>query len=171
MLIKKYTLDIDAGRKDVQARYEWQINKLKGIKAETIVDIGHRNPFSELMQDVLKIPVLNTSGDLDADYKICGKIKEPAVFVISSVIYHLFNPLNVLKGDKIIIFDVLRPLWNEHNFHEIDKKRMLILLERAGYRCTKIETERIKNFKPKFGWRWIVRYLFDKRIVYFCEAL
>lgn len=174
-MIKQYTKDINPSRKDVQDRYKWQIEILKEIDVDTIIDAGHRNPFSELMEKELGVKVINTSGDLDHIYTLTDKPTGKTVCVISSVIYHLFNPISLLermRNDRInlIIFDVIRPFWNEHNFHEIDTSRMLKLLERTGYKCTEIRTERIKNFKPNFGWKWIIRYLCDKRIVYFCEV-
>jgi len=162
----------------------WMLNKrtiryLTGkIKPNsTILDIGQASPLTELLGRVFRsCKIYNTAGDLDGDFIILTHPYD--VVIYSHTIEHQFNPLNTLlkikdhltPNAKVFIFLPDRPkfLWTDGHYHEIDKYRMKLLLERAGYKIVSYERE--KTRRPFFdyfnGIRPVLRFFLEHIATY-----
>lgn len=128
-------------------RYQLTIEFLKKhvAKSESILDLGVKNPLSELMmQEGFK--VTNTSGqDLDEDQNVI-KISNAQVVTAFEILEHLLSPYQVLKSiqaKKIVVSVPLRlwfskayksntDKWDRH-FHEFEDWQLDWLLEKTGW--------------------------------------
>ncbi len=112
----------------------------------TILDLGVRNPFSEIMEKA-GYTVANTSGeDLDLDTRMVSGT-EAEVVTAFEIFEHLIAPFNVLKemkSKKLVASIPLRlwfspayrsrtDLWDRH-FHEFEDWQFDWLLEKAGWK-------------------------------------
>lgn len=139
-----------------------------------ILDVGQYSPMSELMDNELKSPVYNTSGDLDEQFYYYPINYDYIVY--SHTIEHQFNPLytlSVLKGIDFKLMFIFLPsrgklLWSKEHFHEIDNYRMKLLLERAGYDIVKVI--RLKHNRKWYtyltGVRMFLRLFFEYNVCY-----
>jgi len=150
-------------------RYQLTLNFLKKVLpySATILDLGVRNPFSEIMEQNGYI-VINTEGeDLDLLPEIVKKHKVDAVTAFE-IFEHLIAPFNVLKeiqSSKIITTIPLNlwfakayksktDMWDRH-YHEFEDWQFDWLLEKSGW---KIEaTEKLTSPINKIGFRPILR--------------
>lgn len=150
-------------------RYQLTLNFLKKVlpNSATILDLGVRNPFSEIMEQNGYI-VINTEGeDLDLLPEIVKKHKVDAVTAFE-IFEHLIAPFNVLKeiqSSKIITTIPLNlwfakayksktDMWDRH-YHEFEDWQFDWLLEKSGW---KIEaTEKWTSPINKIGFRPILR--------------
>lgn len=148
----------------------------------TVIDMGQRSPMTDLIERKLWVKITNTRGDLDSGFQY--EDTTPAdVVIYSHTIEHQFNPLYTLMRIK----EVLKPygtlyimvpsrgklLWTRNHYHEIDKYRMGLLLERAGYKIEK--HERVKHWRGFWdyftGARMILRAIFEYSACYTCKMI
>lgn len=133
----------------------------------TVLDLGVRNPFSEIMEEY-GYTVYNTNGeDLDFLPEIVKDFKVDAVTSFE-IFEHLLSPFNVLRAiecDKIITTIPLKlwfasayrsktDMWDRH-YHEFEDWQFDWLLEKSGWDIKK--TEKWVNPVNKIGVRPILR--------------
>jgi hypothetical protein len=133
----------------------------------TILDLGVRNPFSEIMEEC-GYKVINTNGeDLDVFPEIAKKYKTDAVTAFE-IFKHLIAPFNVLrefKATKIVTTIPLNlwfssayrsktDMWDKH-YHEFEDWQFDWLLEKAGWQIK--ESEKWASPINKIGFRPILR--------------
>jgi SAM-dependent methyltransferase len=117
-----------------------------------MLDIGRESPLTRRIKEKFQyLRIENTYGDLDV-IPLGGAIKYDYI-LFSHTIEHLFNPLHALlqirkvmhKASKMFIILPNKPkfLWWEGHYHEIDRYRMGLLLQRAGYRIISYERHRL----------------------------
>lgn len=175
--------------------YEVQMNRqvlvahrktVKYLKGKLLIgsvglDVGERNPLTDMIEKECLVHLVNTSGDLDTNFKIpINNIYDFVIF--SHVIEHLFNPLYtllrlkevMLPGAKMYISLPRRTkvLWCRGHFHEIDDYRMRKLLQRSGFKITdktfhKVWRHWIHYFK---GIRPLLRLFFEFYVTYEIET-
>ncbi len=150
-------------------RYQHTLRFLQDVlpAPATILDMGVRNPFSEIMEQN-GYTVFNTEGeDLDVLPEIVKKHKVDAVTAFE-ILEHLVAPLLVLQAietTKLIVTVPLNlwfakayrsktDLWDRH-YHEFEDWQFDWLLEKAGWSIQKKEkwTSPIR----KIGFRPILR--------------
>ena len=130
-----------------EKRYRLTLEFLKKHLPENtdILDLGVRNPFSEIMEEA-GYRVANTEGeDLDLDLERVRNTKAEAVTAFE-ILEHLVAPYNVVKAipcDKLLASIPLRlwfapayqsktDPWDRH-FHEFEDWQFDWLLEKAGW--------------------------------------
>lgn len=169
--------------RQAQNHYRETLKYLQGkLSPEmVIIDMGQRSPMTDLIEKEFGVKVSNTIGDLDEHFNV-DKAYIPADIVIySHTIEHQFNPLFTLQSIK----DFLKPegtlyimvpsrgklLWTRNHFHEIDRYRMGLLLDRAGFEIVKYE--RVKHWRGFWdyftGARMILRAIFEYSACYTCR--
>jgi len=156
-------------RKLPSKRYNHTLSFLKSVlpAPATILDLGVRNPFSEIMEQN-GYKVFNTSGeDLDLVPEIVNKYNIDAITAFE-IFEHLVAPFNVLNEIKCkkIIATVPLNLWfakayrsktdmRDRHYHEFEDWQFDWLLEKSGWDIKKKE----KWTSPinKIGFRPILR--------------
>lgn len=150
-------------------RYNKTLDLLKRVipAPATILDLGVRNPFSEIMEEH-GYTVLNTNGeDLDLLPEIVKNYKIDAVTSFE-IFEHLIAPFNVLRAiecDKILTTVPLKlwfssayrsktDMWDRH-YHEFEDWQFDWLLEKSGWNIK--QTEKWINPIHKIGIRPILR--------------
>jgi len=150
-------------------RYQHTLNFLKSVlpAPATILDLGVRNTFSEIMEQN-GYTVYNTTGeDLDLVPEIVKKYKVDAVTAFE-IFEHLISPFNVLytiEAPKIITTIPLNlwfakayrsktDAWDRH-YHEFEDWQFDWLLEKSGWNIKK--TEKWTSPINKIGFRPILR--------------
>ena len=150
-------------------RYQHTLRFLQQVMPApaTILDLGIRNPFSEIMEEN-GYTVLNTQGeDLDIVLEIVNKHKVDAVTAFE-IFEHLIAPFNVLReieATKIITTIPLRlwfakayrsktDMWDRH-YHEFEDWQFDWLLEKAGWKIE--QKEKWTSPTNKIGFRPILR--------------
>ena len=133
----------------------------------TILDLGIRNPFSEIMEEN-GYEVYNTNGeDLDLLPEIVREYKVDAITAFE-IFEHLVAPFNILKEintPKIITTVPLKlwfasayrsdtDMWDRH-YHEFEDWQYDWLLEKSGWEI--IDTEKWTSPVNKIGVRPILR--------------
>jgi len=139
------------------------------IPAEShILDLGVKNPFSEIMQKE-GFHVENTKGeDLDEDFSVVEN-SDADVVTAFEIFEHLVSPYNVLKAinAKHLVASVPLNLWFakayksnsdqwDRHYHEFEDWQFDWLLEKAGWQIEK--TVKFTNPVNKIGFRPILRY-------------
>jgi hypothetical protein len=157
-----------------QKRYKITIDFLKKHVplSESILDLGVKNPLSELMiQEGYKVE--NTKGeDLDEDQAV---LKNSGATVVTAfeILEHLLSPYQVLKSiqsEKLFVSVPLRlwfskayrnktDLWDRH-YHEFEDWQLDWLLEKTGW--TIIDRKKWAHPVKRIGLRPILR-LFTPR--------
>ncbi|RRO16401.1 methyltransferase [Flavobacteriaceae bacterium 14752] len=133
-----------------------------------ILDLGVKNPFSEIMQkDGYKVE--NTTGeDLDEDFLVV-KQSNAEVVTAFEIFEHLVSPYNILKTIKAKHLVASVPLnlwfakayrsktdkWDRH-YHEFEDWQFDWLLEKAGWQIQ--QRAKFTNPVNKIGFRPILRY-------------
>lgn len=128
-------------------RYRETINFLDQVAPApaTILDLGVRNPFSEIME-TKGYRVINTHGeDLDLD-TTAVKTTSAEVVTAFEIFEHLLAPFNVLRDIKAgkLVASVPLKLWFspayrsktdqwDRHFHEFEDWQFDWLLEKAGW--------------------------------------
>ncbi len=135
--------------------------------SESILDLGVKNPFSEIMISE-GYNVANTKGeDLDEDRSIIEKSSADVVTALE-IFEHLLSPYEVLKSikaDKLIISVPLR-LWfstayrsktdmRDRHYHEFEDWQLDWLLEKTGW--TIKDRKKWTNPVKKIGIRPLLR--------------
>ena len=152
-----------------QRRYNLTLRFLQKVlpAPATILDLGVKNPFSEIMEQN-GYTVFNTSGeDLDILPEIVKKYNVDAVTAFE-IFEHLIAPFNVLskiKSTKLIASVPLNlwfakayrsktDLWERH-YHEFEDWQFDWLLEKSSWKI--IETQKWTSPIKKIGFRPILR--------------
>ena len=150
-------------------RYEHTLAFLQKVlpSPATILDLGVRNPFSEIMEQN-GYTVINTEGeDLDLLPEIVKKHKVDAVTAFE-IFEHLLAPFNVLKQIETTKLITTIPLnlwfakayksktdmWDRH-YHEFEDWQFDWLLEKTGWQIQ--EREKWTSPITKVGFRPILR--------------
>jgi SAM-dependent methyltransferase len=135
------------------------------------LDIGERNPLTEILENYYAIKIENTNVDLDVE-KLSGKYDTIFCF---EVIEHLYNPLHLLleihkilndKGQLYLSTPKGKPhfLWFKHHFHEIYEPELRSLFIRAGFTISRLKYFRvIPIWKGFAGFRPFIRMLFQRK--------
>lgn len=144
-----------------------------------VLDLGVKNPFSEIMEDN-NYMVTNTGGeDLDL---ITDAVKTNEFDVVTAfeIFEHLVAPYNILrdiKAQKLVATVPLR-LWfspayqnqadpRDRHFHEFEDWQFDWLLEKAGW--TIIKREKWTNPVNKIGIRPLLRKITPRYYAIFAE--
>jgi hypothetical protein len=144
-----------------------------------ILDLGVKNPFSEIMEEQ-GYDVTNTLGeDLDLDQKAVQK-EGFEVVTAFEIFEHLLAPFNVLqeiKADKLVASVPLRlwfssayrsktDMWDRH-YHEFEDWQFDWLLEKSGWEIKK----RHKWTHPvkKLGFRPLLRFFVPRYYIVYAE--
>ncbi len=155
-------------------RYRITLDFLKKhiAKDATILDLGVKNPFSEIMK-AEGYHIENTIGeDLDIDFKsVMGSNAE--VVTAFEIFEHLIAPFNVLKeirADKLVASIPMRlwfasayrsktDPWDRH-YHEFEDWQFDWLLEKAGWKI--VDSVKWTNPTKKIGFRPLLRYFTNR---------
>ncbi len=145
----------------------------------TILDLGVKNPFTEIMKNA-GYQVNNTKGeDLDIDFS--GVQNTNAKVVTAFEIFeHLVAPFNVLKEIKANHLVASIPLnlwfakayksktdqWDRH-YHEFEDWQFDWLLEKAGWKIK--ASEKWTNPVNKFGIRPLLRKFTPRYYIVYAE--
>lgn len=149
--------------------------------SESILDLGVRNPFSEIMISE-GYAIENTTGeDLDEDR---SAIKNSSAKVVTAfeIFEHLLSPYEVLKSikaDKLVISVPLRlwfasayrsktDKWDRH-YHEFEDWQLDWLLEKTGWSIK--DREKWTNPVKKIGIRPILRRFTDRYYIVYAERV
>jgi len=150
-------------------RYKQTLEFLKKVlpAPATVLDLGVRNPFSEIMEKN-GYTVYNTTGeDLDLLPEVVKNFEVDAVTSFE-IFEHLISPFNVLREiecDKLITTVPLRlwfstayrsktDMWDRH-YHEFEDWQFDWLLEKSGWNI--LERKKWTNPVKKIGFRPILR--------------
>ena len=152
-----------------QKRYNHTIEFLQSVlpAPAKILDLGIRNPFSEIMEQH-GYTVYNTEGeDLDMLPKIVKKYDVDAVTAFE-IFEHLLAPFNVLRTieSKKLIATIPLDLWFakayrsktdkwDRHYHEFEDWQFDWLLEKSGWNIK--ETQKWTSPINKIGFRPILR--------------
>jgi hypothetical protein len=148
---------------------------------ESILDLGVKNPFSEIMVSE-GYSVENTKGeDLDEDK---STIINSAADVVTAfeIFEHLLSPYEVLKSikaDKLVISVPLR-LWfakayrsktdaRDRHFHEFENWQLDWLLEKTGWHIK--DRQKWTNPIKKIGIRPILRQFTPRYYIIYAERV
>ena len=149
--------------------------------SETILDLGVKNPFSEIMISE-GYTVENTKGeDLDEDR---SKIENSSADVVTAfeIFEHLLSPYEVLKSikaEKLIISVPLRlwfasayrsktDKWDRH-YHEFEDWQLDWLLEKTGWKI--IDRQQWTNPVKKLGIRPLLRHFTNRYYIVYAERI
>jgi len=150
-------------------RYQNTLNFLKSVlpAPATILDLGVRNPFTEIMEQN-GYTVYNTSGeDLDELPEIVKNYNVDAVTAFE-IFEHLLSPYAVLKAieAKKLIITIPLNLWfakayrsktdlRDRHYHEFEDWQFDWLIEKTGWEIKK--KEKWASPVNKLGFRPILR--------------
>jgi len=148
-------------------------------KSEKILDLGIKNPLSELLKSN-GFSVTNTNGeDLDFDYS-CVQNSSAEVVTAFEILEHLVAPFMVLKEIKAkkLIASVPLNLWfssayrsktdpRDRHFHEFEDWQFNWLLEKAGWQIK--AKKKWTNPTKKIGIRPIFRYFTPRYYIIYAE--
>jgi len=150
-------------------RYQLTLAFLKKYIATdlSILDLGIRNPFTEVMEANGYV-VENTKGeDLDFDQSRIQK-SQASVFTAFEIFEHLLNPFAVLQAipAKHLVLSVPLKLWFapayksktdmwDRHYHEFEDWQLDWLLEKTGWKI--VSSKKWTNPNGKIGIRPILR--------------
>ncbi|WP_299097622.1 methyltransferase [Winogradskyella sp.] len=149
--------------------------------SETILDLGVKNPFSEVMLSE-GYTVENTKGeDLDEDR---STIENSSADVVTAfeIFEHLLSPYEVLKSiktEKLVISVPLRlwfasayrsktDKWDRH-YHEFEDWQLDWLLEKTGWKI--IDRQQWTNPVKKIGIRPLLRHFTNRYYIIYAERI
>ncbi len=149
--------------------------------SESILDLGVKNPFSELMISE-GYTVKNTTGeDLDEDQ---SSIKNSSAKVVTAfeIFEHLLSPYEVLKSvkaDKLVISIPLK-LWfasayrsktdmRDRHYHEFEDWQLDWLLEKTGWIIK--DSQKWTNPVNKIGIRPLLRQFTPRYYIVYAERV
>ncbi len=152
----------------------------KHIPKETeILDLGVKNPFSEIMMKAGYL-VENTAGeDLDLDFSLV-KHSDAEVVTAFEIFEHLLAPFNVLraiKANKLVASVPLRlwfasayrnqqDPWDRH-YHEFEAWQFNWLLDKAGWEIK--DSSKWTNPVRSFGFRPLLRRFTPRYYIVYAE--
>ncbi|MBC3847582.1 methyltransferase [Winogradskyella echinorum] len=148
---------------------------------ESILDLGVKNPFSDIMISE-GYSVENTTGeDLDEDH---STIKNSSAEVITAfeIFEHLLSPYEVLKSikaEKLVISIPMRlwfasayrsktDKWDRH-YHEFEDWQLDWLLEKTGWQI--MDRQKWTNPVKKFGIRPLLRQFTPRYYIVYAERV
>ena len=148
-------------------------------KGSSILDLGVKNPLSQLMEQQ-GYNVKNTSGeDLDEDKSalIQSKAEVVTAFEILEHLLSSYELLKSIKAEKIVVSVPLRlwfspayrskkDLWDRH-YHEFEDWQLDWLLEKTGWKI--IARDQWTNPNRGFGIRTILRYITPRYYIVFAK--
>jgi hypothetical protein len=149
--------------------------------SESILDLGVKNPFSEiLIQNGYK--VTNTTGE-DLDLDVSSILNSDADVVTALEIFeHLLSPFTVLKSIKAtkLVASVPLKLWfssayrsktdmRDRHYHEFEDWQFDWLLEKTGWKI--IAKEKWTNPTKKMGIRPLLRWFTPRYYIIFAERV
>lgn len=150
-------------------------------KTSKILDLGVKNPFTELMLE-RGYTVKNTKGeDLDLDTSTIEQSNADVVTAFE-ICEHLLSPFTVLKSikaNKLVASIPLKlwfssayrsktDLWDRH-YHEFEDWQFDWLLEKAGWKI--MATEKWTNPTKKIGIRPILRWFTPRYYIVYAERV
>ena len=150
-------------------------------KSEKILDLGVKNPFSDIMTNQ-GYRVDNTKGeDLDFDTSILQQSNADVVTAFE-IFEHLLSPFTVLqniKAKKLVASVPLRlwfssayrsktDLWDRH-YHEFEDWQFDWLLEKAGWKI--IKRKKWTNPTKKIGFRPFLRRFTPRYYIVYAERI
>ena len=162
-------------------RYKETIQFLNNVAPAParILDLGVRNPFSEIMEEH-GYEVANTTGeDLDLNQKAVQK-GDFEVVTAFEIFEHLLAPFNVLqeiKADKLVASVPLRlwfssayrsktDKWDRH-YHEFEDWQFDWLLEKSGWEIKR--RHKWTNPVNKLGFRPLLRFFVPRYYIVYAE--
>lgn len=148
-------------------------------KSDKILDLGIKNPLSELLKSS-GFSVSNTNGeDLDLDFS-CVQNSSAEVVTAFEILEHLVSPFTILKEIKAkkLIASVPLNLWFsgayrsktdpwDRHFHEFEDWQFDWLLEKAGWKI--MTRKKWTNPNKKIGIRPIFRYFTRRYYIIYAE--
>ena len=150
-------------------------------QTELILDLGVKNPFSEIMEE-RGYTVENTKGeDLDLD---TSTIEKSAAEVITAfeIFEHLLSPFTVLQSIKAkkLVASVPLKLWfssayrsktdlRDRHYHEFEDWQFDWLLEKSGWKI--LAREKWTNPTKKIGIRPILRWFTPRYYIIYAERV
>ena len=164
-------------------RFKHTIQFLKNhvSNTETILDLGVKNPFSEIMKQQ-GFSVENTTGeDLDVD---TTTIENSTANVVTAfeIFEHLLSPFTVLKSIKTdkLVASVPLKLWFssayrsktdmlDRHYHEFEDWQFDWLLEKTGWKI--IDRQKWTNPTKKIGIRPILRWFTPRYYIVYAERV
>jgi hypothetical protein len=162
-------------------RYHKTLNFLKKVlpAPATILDLGVRNPFTEIMEQN-GYTVYNTSGeDLDELPEIVKNYRVDAVTAFE-IFEHLLSPYSVLKviEAKKLITTIPLNLWfakayrsktdlRDRHYHEFEDWQFDWLIEKSGWKI--IKKEKWTSPVNKLGFRPILRKITPRYYAVYAE--
>jgi SAM-dependent methyltransferase len=146
-------------------RYKITLDIMPSHLSGTVLDLGVPNPFTPLIRESYPgLEIVNTGEHIDFDK---GSLPFPdksfdAVFSFE-VLEHLMNPLwnllecrRVLKDEGTMFITTPKGgfpsllMWKETHFHEIDRRRLKVLMQSADLRIRRMEGF---NKSPFYWWK------------------
>ena len=164
-------------------RYHKTLNFFKRFisKDENILDLGIKNPLSEiLIKEGYKIS--NTTGE-DLDFnRSCIHSSDHSVISAFQIFEHMLNPfqlLNEIKSKKLICSVPLK-LWfansyrnpqdiRDNHYHEFETWQFKMLLKKTGWNI--IAEEKFTNPVSKIGFRPILRLFTPRYLLIYAEKI
>jgi len=150
-------------------------------KSDSILDLGVKNPFTDVM---LKsgFKVENTKGeDLDLDTSVLSNSKADVVTAFE-IFEHLLSPFTVLKSIKAnkLVASVPLKLWfasayksktdlRDRHYHEFEDWQFDWLLEKAGWQIK--GRQKWTNPTKKIGIRPILRWFTPRYYIVYAEKI
>jgi hypothetical protein len=149
---------------------------IAGSKVTSGLDLGDRTPMTGELEKLFRCPFSSTGIDLDVG-SLEGRF---AVVTAFEVLEHLFNPLHgLLEVRKVLCPDpdarvfvstpVSKPdfLKSPEHFHEMTRRSIEALFERAGFSVVRRREFRIRPFHFYLtGFKPFMRCFFEKIQIY-----
>lgn len=149
------------------------------LKTDKILDLGVKNPFSDVMIEN-GYNVMNTNGE-DLDYYSANLQKIDTTFVTGlEILEHLVNPMTLLMNlpaDKLLVSVPLK-LWfsnayrnkndsRDVHYHEFEDWQFDMLLEKAGWKI--IHRHKWTHPSKKLGIRPLLRTITPRYYAVYAE--
>ncbi len=174
----KYELDKLVTTKQTRDRHEKLLKYFDQKLFGNILDVGERNPFTELLEKKFNVTIDNTKGDLDFIEIPYDKKYDTILYL--DVIEHQMNPLwtlhqisRILKSDgKMYITTPRRGklLWAKGHFHEFDKYRFELMMKHPKVNFEIVAEHKykiVRNWWTYFlGFRPLLRLFFEYGLIY-----
>ena len=168
-------------KKTPTKRYKHTLEFLQKVlpAPAVVLDLGIRNPFTEIMEEN-GYTVYNTSGeDLDEFPEIVNKLKVDAV-VAFEILEHLLSPyvlLKNIKAEKLITTIPLKlwfanayrsktDAWDRH-YHEFEDWQFDWLIEKSDWNIK--ETNKWTSPVKKIGFRPVLRKITPRYYAVYAE--
>jgi hypothetical protein len=151
---------------------------VSGVASRTAtgLDIGDRTPMTGMLEELYGCRFDTTSVDLDTG-ALDGSYTVVTAF---EVLEHLYNPLHLLLEAKKVMAPgpasrlfVSTPAWkpailqSPDHFHEMPRRSLESLFDRAGFTAVRSDVFRIRPFMFCLtGFRPLLRCIFEKIRIY-----